>query len=64
MELVFQKLNLISEVAYYWRLAMQKESIEIGLPDKIEFSDHGHFIGIIRKWFGLKIIFLTFFVII
>jgi hypothetical protein len=42
---------------------MQKESIEIGLPDKMEFSDHGHFIGIIRKWFGPKIIFLTFFVI-
>jgi len=42
---------------------MEKEAIEIGLPDKIEFSDHGHFIGIIRKWFGPKIIFLTFFVI-
>lgn len=43
---------------------MQKESIEIGLPDKMVFEDHGHFIGITRRWFGLKIIFLTFFVIV
>lgn len=41
---------------------MQKESIEIRLPDKMEFSDHGHFIGIIRKWFGPPIIFLTLFI--
>ena len=43
---------------------MTQETIDIGLPNKIEFSDHGHFIGIIRKWFGPKIIFLTFFVIV
>jgi hypothetical protein len=42
---------------------MKDETFEIGLPDKIEFSDHGHYIGIIRKWFGLPIIILTFFVI-
>ena len=39
---------------------MKKETIDIGLPDKIEFSDNGHFIGIIRKWFGPPIIFLHF----
>lgn len=42
---------------------MKEESIDIGLPDKIEFIDQGHFIGIKRKWFSPKIIFLTIFAI-
>jgi len=42
---------------------MKKETIEIGLPDKMEFTDHGHFIGISRKWFDRKIISKTFFAI-
>lgn len=39
---------------------MENGSIEIGLPDKIEFSDQGQFIGMMRKWFDPKIIFLFF----
>jgi hypothetical protein len=42
---------------------MKKEPIEIGLPDKFEFADYGHFIRIVRKWFGPKIVYFTFFAI-
>lgn len=42
---------------------MKKEPIEIGLPDKFEFTDYGHFITIVRKWFGPKIVYFSFFAI-
>jgi hypothetical protein len=42
---------------------MKKEPIEVGLPDKFEFTDYGHFITIVRKWFGPKIFYVTFFAI-
>ncbi len=42
---------------------MGKKPIEIGLPDKFEFTDYGNFIRIVRKWFGPRIIYITFFTI-
>ncbi len=42
---------------------MKKEPTEIELAHNFEFTDHGHFIRIVRKWFGPKIIDFTFFTI-
>lgn len=36
--------------------------IEPGLPEKLEFFNHGTYIEIVRKWFNKSIIFLTFFI--
>ena len=42
---------------------MSEKRLDIGMPAKIEFHDRGSYIEIIRRWFGLHIIFLTVFVI-
>jgi hypothetical protein len=42
---------------------MKKKPIEIGLPDKFEFTHYGHFIRIVRKWFGPKIVYFSLFAI-
>lgn len=35
------------------------ESIDVGLPEKLEFCDRGTHIEIIRKWFGVKTVVYT-----
>lgn len=41
---------------------MEREKMEIGLPEKIEFRNHGSGIEIIRTWFGAKYVILLAFV--
>ncbi len=40
------------------------KKIELGLPDKLKFFQHGSYIEFVRKWFGWEVIVLTFFVMI
>lgn len=42
---------------------MKGEAIDIGLPEKIQYIDHLSHIEIVRKWFGVQILFLTAFAI-
>lgn len=37
--------------------------MEIGLPDKLSLENHGDYIEIVRRWFGLKIVFLSIFAV-
>jgi hypothetical protein len=39
------------------------ERVEIGLPEKVVFLDHGDRIEIRRTWLGWDVLFLTAFVI-
>lgn len=41
---------------------MTKGSVKLGLPNKMEFHDHGSHVEIVRKWFGWKTLLLTAFV--
>ena len=43
---------------------MEREKLEINLPDKIEFRDHGSGIEITRTWFGAKYVIMLVFVIV
>lgn len=38
-----------------------EKKIEHGLPDKLELFHHGSHIEIVRKWFGMQIVFATVF---
>lgn len=40
---------------------MSDAPIEIGLPDKITFADHGSSVEIIRTWFGAEFVIFTAF---
>ena len=40
-----------------------RDSIELGLPDKVELHHRGSYIEIVRKWFGWQIVFLTGFAV-
>ncbi len=42
---------------------MTSAVMDMGLPEKFEFVDHGSHIEITRKWFGSQFLFLTGFVI-
>lgn len=42
---------------------MENRNIEIGLPEKLEIYDHGSYLEIVRKWFGLHVLFFTAFAI-
>ena len=43
---------------------MSDAPIDIGLPEKMSFTNHGTYIEFVRKWFGSKFVFLTGFVFI
>lgn len=43
---------------------MSKESTEIGIPDNIQIARNFQHLRIIRRWFGVKFILLTLFVIV
>ena len=40
---------------------MEKNAVELGLPDGLEIYNRGFFLEIVRKWFGLQTILVTAF---
>ncbi len=42
---------------------MKRAPIDIGLPEKIQFFDHGSYIEIVQTWFGWEFLILAAFAI-
>lgn len=38
-----------------------KESMALGLPEKIELNEYPDYLHITRKWFGMQVVFMTVF---